>query len=127
LRAVIAAKLANMRRTDTLKQYRADGPIGPSALSLEQAAELLNVARRHCGKVGEYDKMKSNRRKPMEIGKFAEYHRGVAIHRRRTAERFAAPGCRRHCRLVVLFIALKKITVGKFAHRKSALNKPPNC
>jgi hypothetical protein len=52
---VIAAKLANMRRTDTLKQYRADGKICPSALSLEQAAELLSVARRDCGEVGEYD------------------------------------------------------------------------
>ena len=34
-----------MKRTDTLKQYRSDVPIGTSEISLEQAAELLNVGR----------------------------------------------------------------------------------
>jgi hypothetical protein len=38
-RAVIAAKLANMKRTDTLKQCRSDVPIGTSEIGLEQAAE----------------------------------------------------------------------------------------
>jgi hypothetical protein len=31
-RAIIAAKLANMKRTDTLKQYRPDVPIGTSEI-----------------------------------------------------------------------------------------------
>ena len=44
-RAVIAAKLANMKRTDTLKQYRsANLPLeNPSQA---KAAELLNVSPR---------------------------------------------------------------------------------
>jgi hypothetical protein len=42
---MIAARLSNMRRTDTLKQNRSDGSIDPSEISLEQAAKLLNVGR----------------------------------------------------------------------------------
>ena len=45
-RAVIAARLANMKRTDNLKQYRSEGSIDPSEeMSIEQAAKLLNVGR----------------------------------------------------------------------------------
>jgi len=48
LRAVIAAKLANMRRTDTLKQNRSANLQNGEceAVSQSTAAELLNVSPR---------------------------------------------------------------------------------
>ena len=84
-RAVIAARLVNM--TEGRPKTVPIGTVLQPKISLEQAAELLNVGR------------------AMIAAKLVNMPLGGAIYRSK------------NCR--------KKITVCKFAHRKSTLSRPP--